>query len=495
MNTKLEPIIGLEIHVQLKTKSKMFCSCSNVADDIKPNSVVCPICMGHPGTLPTLNESAVDLGVKLALALNLKINQKSVFERKNYFYPDLPQGYQITQLDEPLSRDGFLIIKDGDKKVRVEIEKLHIENDSAKNLHKDNHSLIDFNRAGTPLAEIVTRPSIKSAEAARIFLQDLRQICRYLGVSDADMEKGNLRCDVNVSLRPVGDDNLYPKTEVKNLNSFRSVEGAIKYEIERQSISWNNNKIPREQTTRGWDENKQITVLQRSKEEANDYRYFKEPDLKALIISDEKIEKIKSDMIELPYQKLERFVSQYELDIKSAEALIVSKNVADYFEAVISEFREWILELGDKRDWKLIKKDCVRIISGWICSEIFKLVNQSGTTFENMKISAENMGQMIAMLYENQINSSAGQLILKQMFETGVDPLQFAKEQDLLQESDEGILESLVNKIILDNEEQVSQYKSGKENLMKYFVGVAMKETRGRANPVMVEKLFKDKLS
>ncbi len=495
MNTKLEPIIGLEIHVQLKTKSKMFCGCSNIADDRKPNSVVCPVCLGHPGTLPVLNEGVLELGIKLALALNLKINQKSIFERKNYFYPDLPQGYQITQFDEPLSRDGFLIIKDNDKLVRVEIEKMHIENDSAKNMHRGNYSLIDFNRAGTPLAEIVTRPDIKSPKQAKIFLQNLRQICKYLGVSDADMEKGNLRCDVNVSLRPVGDNNLYPKTEIKNLNSFRSVESAIKYEIERQSAFWNEDKIPTEQTTRGWDENKQITVLQRSKEDANDYRYFKEPDLEPLIISDEEIEKIKLEMIELPMEKFERFINQYELDVQSAEVLIVSKSVADYFEHTVSEFREWILELGDKRDWKIIKKECVKIIAGWISSEIFKLINKSGIDFEDIKITPENMGQLLAMLYENKINSSTGQLILKSMFETGIDPMQFAKENDLLQENDENVLEVLVDKIINDNPDQVIQYRDGKENLMKYFVGVVMKETRGRANPVMVEKLFKDKLS
>lgn len=494
MNTKLEPIIGLEIHVQLKTKSKMFCSCSNIADDSKPNSVVCPICLGHPGTLPVLNENAVDLALKLALALNLKINQRSIFERKNYFYPDLPQGYQITQFDEPLSKDGFLIIRDNNHLVRIEIEKMHIENDSAKNLHKGGHSLIDFNRAGTPLAEIVTRPSIKSPEQAKIFLQNLRQICRYLSVSDADMEKGNLRCDVNVSLRPIGDNNLYPKTEIKNLNSFRSVESAIKYEIERQSVFWNEDKIPSEQTTRGWDENKQITVLQRSKEESNDYRYFKEPDLAPLIISDEQIEKIKLEMIELPYEKFERFVSQYELDVQSSAILISSKNVADYFEHVVSEFREWILELGDKRDWKIIKKECVKIAAGWISSEIFKLVNQSNIGFEHIKITPENMGQLLSMLYENKINSSVAQLILKNMFETGIDPMQFAMENDLLQENSENVLEELVDKIISDNPDQVTQYKAGKENLMKYFVGIAMKETKGKANPGMVEKLFKSKL-
>jgi aspartyl-tRNA(Asn)/glutamyl-tRNA(Gln) amidotransferase subunit B len=496
---KLEPVIGLEIHVQLKTKSKMFCSCSNDAHNQVPNTLICPVCTGHPGTLPVLNEEVVNYGIKLALALNLKINKKSVFERKSYFYPDLPTGYQISQFEKPLSSEGHYILN-GKEKIRIGIERLHLENDAAKNTHQKENSLIDFNRAGTPLAEIVTKPEIKTPAQAKAFLQDLRRICRYLEVSDADMEKGQLRCDVNVSMRPEGDSQLYPKTEVKNLNSFKSVEKALEYEIKRQTKLWEENKIPQEESTRGWNDSQQITELQRSKELANDYRYFPEPDIPALIIDKKLIKEIENSLPELPAKKKERFIKEYELNLSDVETLIDNKEVSEYFENVVSEFREWLIsEVESTREteneiWENNKKKSLKLIKGWITSELFKLMNESGLKIEEVKITPENMGEFIKTIYLSKVNSSNAQKILRIMFESGGDPSEIIKENDLSQVSNESEIEKLVEQIIKNNPEQVKQYKDGKVNLIKYFVGMLMKESKGRANPKIGEELFRENL-
>jgi len=497
---KLEPVIGLEIHVQLKTKSKIFCSCSNDAHNQTPNTLICPVCTGHPGTLPVLNKEVVNYGIKLALALNLKINKKSVFERKSYFYPDLPTGYQISQFEEPLSSEGYYVLKTPKDKIRIGIERLHLENDAGKNLHQKEYSLVDFNRAGTPLAEIVTKPEIKTPSQAKYFLQDLRRICRYLEVSDADMEKGQLRCDVNISLRPEGDLQLYSKTEVKNLNSFKSVEKALKYEIRRQTELWNTNKPPQEETTRGWNDSQQITELQRSKEKANDYRYFPEPDLPTLIIDKKLIEKIKKSLPELPANKKERFMKEYGLKSGDAETIIDNKKVSEYFENVVSEFKEWLIsELESTSEtedelWENNKKKALKLIKGWITSELFKLMNEASLSIEEIKISPENMAEFIKTIYLSKVNSSNAQKILKIMFESGGDPSQIIEENDLGQISNESEIEELVKNIIKNNPEQVKQYKEGKINLLKYFVGMLMKESHGKSNPKVGEDLFRDNL-
>ncbi|MCD4705041.1 Asp-tRNA(Asn)/Glu-tRNA(Gln) amidotransferase subunit GatB [bacterium] len=496
----LETVIGLEIHIQLQTKTKMFCSCSNNSDSQEANSLICPICLGHPGALPLLNEKAVEYGIRLASALNLKINNKSVFVRKNYFYPDLPQGYQISQFEKPLSEDGFYVLNNGKEKIRIGIERLHLENDAAKNTHTANNSLIDFNRAGTPLAEIVTRPDFREGSQARLFVQKLRQICRYLKVSDADMEKGQLRCDVNISLRPVGETNLYPKTEVKNLNSFKSIERAIKYEIKKQTRLWQDNNPPQEQTTQGWNDSLQITELQRSKEIANDYRYFQEPDLPVLIISDKKIDEIKKHLPELADQKIERFKKEYGLSHIDALTLTNYKKTSEYCEKVVSEFKEWLIsEVESTREteneiWESNKKRAVKLISGWIISELFKLINENNSKIEETKITPENMAEFIKTIYLAKVNSSNAQKILKIMFETGEDPSQIIEENDLSQISNESDIEKMVENIIKNNPEQVEQYKNGKKNLIKYFVGMLMKESKAKANPKIGEKLFKKKL-
>lgn len=496
----LESIIGLEIHVQLKTKSKMFCSCSNESEGKAPNILICPVCLGHPGALPVLNKEVLNYGTKLALSLNLKVNKESIFERKSYFYPDLPQGYQISQFEYPLSSDGFYLLEENGEQVRIGIERLHLENDAAKNFHNKDHSLIDFNRAGTPLAEIVTRPDIRKPEQARLFLQKLRQLCRYLDISDADMEKGQLRCDVNISLRPYGNKNLYSKTEIKNLNSFRSVERAIKYEIEKQTKLWENGTPPNIQTTKGWNDSKQITELQRTKEEANDYRYFAEPDIPKIIIKKDLIDKIKQEIPELADEKIKRFIKEYDLSKVDAEILTSTISMAEYFESIVSEFKEWLeLEIKHKQGahtkvWKENKEKSIKLINGWLTSELFKLMNEKNLSIENIKITPENMAQFIKIVYLGKVNSSSAQKILKEMFDNGKDPEEIIKKYDLAQINDEKEIKKIIEKIIKENQTQVEQYKSGKENLIKYFVGVAMKETSGKANPEIAEKLFKEKL-
>ncbi|PWB39117.1 MAG: Asp-tRNA(Asn)/Glu-tRNA(Gln) amidotransferase subunit GatB [Parcubacteria group bacterium] len=498
---KYETIIGLEIHLQLKTKSKMFCACAN-RDNQAPNSLVCPICLGHPGTLPTVNQAAVHQGLAMALALNCKINQRSKFDRKNYFYPDLAKGYQISQFDEPLAGEGHLILNIDSRRKRFGIERLHLEEDAAKNIHRGGNTLTDFNRGGAPLAEIVTRPDFRTPSEAKEFLQELRLIARYLGVSDADMEKGQLRCDANISLRPQGQAKLYPKIEIKNLNSFRSVERALIFEIDRQSKLWDQKKAPKITETRGWDENKGVTVLQRTKEGSSDYRYFPEPDLPPLIISKELLTEIKAKQTELPQAKAERFVREYQLNYKDARVLINQKEWAGYFEEVMSELQAWLLAerkvaqdspAADKL-WAEHREKLAKLAYNWISTEIFALI-KGDFDYKNFKISAENMAEFLSLIYLKKINSSAGRTIVREMFK-GVDddPSHIAEDLKLLQEDDQATLSDFVIKIIMSYPEQVRAYQSGKEALLKFFIGKVMAESRGQANPQIVERLLKEKL-
>ncbi|MBU1131620.1 Asp-tRNA(Asn)/Glu-tRNA(Gln) amidotransferase subunit GatB [Patescibacteria group bacterium] len=496
---QLETIIGLEIHIQMKTKSKMFCSCSNTAEDQKPNTAVCPICLGHPGTLPRPNKRALEMGVIMALALDCTINKKSIWERKNYFYPDLAKGYQISQFEAPLAKDGHLTIELKDEKKRIEIERLHLEEDAAKNFHSKEATLVDFNRSGTPLMEIVTQPEFNAPQEAKQFLQDLRLLARYLKVSDADMEKGHLRCDANISLRPAGEKKMYAKTEIKNLNSFRSVERALEYEVKRQTRLWDLNTPPTVQSTRGWDEKELKTVEQRTKEESSDYRYFPEPDLPAIEFTDKEIQKIRAELPELPNDKKERFKSEYKVSAADAKVLMEDKDVSDYFEQVMSEARAWLESLDESigtsdEVWELNKQRLTKLVTGWLLSELFKLMNEADVTINEVKITPENFAEFIAIVYQRKINSSSAQVLLKEMFQTGGDPSQIMEEQDLSQVGDEGQLSDIIDKIIKDNPEQVKEYQAGKTPLIKFFIGQAMKETKGKANPQILEKMFRRKL-
>jgi aspartyl-tRNA(Asn)/glutamyl-tRNA(Gln) amidotransferase subunit B len=499
--TKYETIIGLEIHLQLKTKSKMFCSCSNDGSNQPVNTVVCPVCLGHPGTLPTVNKEAIKQGIMMALALNCEIKRRSKFDRKNYFYPDLPKGYQISQFDEPLAVNGHLVIDLDGQHHKIGIERLHMEEDAAKNIHKDGKTLVDFNRGGTPLAEIVSKPDFRTPAQARVFLQDVRLIARYLGVSDADMEKGHMRCDANISLRPVGDKELYHKTEVKNLNSFKAVEKALQFEEERQTALWDTNKPPSITSTRGWDEDKQETIEQRTKEGSSDYRYFPEPDLPPLIIEANLLQEVKSLMPELPNNRQNRFVEEYSLKASDALVLINLKHWADYFEEVMSDLRAWLFKdeniKSDSKEaeslWQDNKQALSKLSYNWLSSELFGLID-TNFDIKDLKITAENMAELLKLIYRNKLNSSAGQTVLKTMFDTGDDPSHIMDDLDLGQVDDDKALQIFVEEVIKNNPQQVEDYKAGKTALLKFFVGKVMAASKGKANPQKIEKILQDKL-
>lgn len=500
---QLETIIGLEIHIQLGTKSKMFCGCSNESEGLPANTVVCPICLGHPGTLPTINHKAVELGVRLSLALGCEIQLASEFARKNYFYPDLPKGYQISQFDKPLAKNGQLEINWlADKEIickLIKIERLHLEEDAAKNFHSADKTLIDYNRGGTPLAEIVTQPDFRSAEEAKIFLQELQRIARYLGASQADMEKGHLRCDANISLRPIGEDKLYPKTEIKNLNSFKAVEKSLQYEIKRQTELWEAGVPPMASATRGWNEAKGKTVEQRDKEESADYRYFPEPDLPPLILDQEMLAEWELGLPELPREKVKRLMAEYGLSFAESKILADDKKVAEFFEQTVSEGREWLTGLesltGTKEEiWSENKKKLIKLLYDYLTSELFKHLNNLNLPIDQCKITPENFAELVALIYESKVNSSAAQTILGEMIKTGEDPTWIMKENDLGMMDNLADLAEVVDEIIRANPDQVQQYRAGKTNLIKYFVGLGMKESKGKANPEIITQLFEERL-
>ncbi len=500
---KYDIIIGLEIHAELKTKSKMFCSCDNDAEGKRPNTVVCPICLGHPGTLPAANKQAIEWTILTGLALNCKVSKLSKFDRKHYFYPDLPKGYQISQYDLPLVYDGYLEIN-GDK---IDITRIHLEEDTGKLTHPNNkkYTLADYNRAGTPLMELVTEPIIKTAEQAKEFCQKYRQILRYLEISDADMEKGQMRCEANISaqekgkwkyedgeIKPIGNYKLNPKVEVKNINSFKAVEKAINYEIKRQIAALEDGeKLVQE--TRGWNENIGKTVSQRVKETSADYRYFPEPDLPPLNIGAKWIKKIKAQLTELPEDKKKRFMDQYKFDGETAEILTGEKDLANYAEQVISELRAWINATGD--NWERQKNKLAKISSNWLINELFKHLREDKLSIGDLKITAENFAELITLVYQEKINSSAGTKILEKMYKNGGDPTDIMSEMGLEQIDNKAELEKTIKKILTKNKKQVAEYKSGKENILQFFVGQTMAATKGKANPKTVIKILKKMLS
>ncbi|MFH1744544.1 MAG: Asp-tRNA(Asn)/Glu-tRNA(Gln) amidotransferase subunit GatB [bacterium] len=497
---KYDAIIGLEIHAELKTKSKMFCSCDNDAEGKKANTTVCPICMGHPGTLPVPNKKAIEWTILLGLALNCKINRISKFDRKNYFYPDLPKGYQISQYDLPFVYGGFMDVN-GKK---IAITRIHLEEDTGKSIHPNGkkYSLIDFNRSGTPLVEMVTEPVIPDSETAKKFCQNYQQILRYLKVSDADMEKGQMRCEANVSVQekgkwkysgdckidPVGNYKLNPKIEVKNINSFKALEKAIDYEIKRQIKALEDGeKLVQE--TRGWNENGGKTVSQRIKETSADYRYFPEPDIPPINIGSEWIKEIESHIIELPQEKKKRFVEEYFFTDETAEILVSDKALADYTEKVISELREWINSTGD--DWERQKKKLAKASADWLVSELFKHLKKDNITIKDIKITPENFAELITLIYKDKINSSAAQKILEVMYKKGGDPTNIMDEIGLKQIDDEAELKKQIEKILQKNPSQVTEFKAGKENVLQYLVGQTMAATKGKANPKKVAEILK----
>ncbi len=483
-----KPTIGLEIHTELKTNSKMFCSCKNDPDEKRPNFNICPVCAGHPGTLPVANEEAIKKVIKTGLALNCKIAEDSKFDRKNYFYPDLPKGYQISQYDQPLCLGGFLKIGGRD----IRITRIHLEEDTGSLIHPENtdYSLVNLNRAGIPLMELVTEPDITSGKEAKAFAQELQLILRYLGVANADMEKGQMRVEVNISISK--DKKLGTKVEIKNLNSFKVVEKAVDFEIKRQEEVLNSGKSV-VMETRGWNDKKEETFSQREKEEAHDYRYFPEPDLQPMHFDKDYVNEVKLTMPELPEQKRKRFKGQYGLDDDSVEIFIVNKDLSEYYEKVVSEFEGWIeTEFGnevipDKTEIKLFK-----LIANYLISDVQGLMAGKEFIEKEFKITPENFAEFIKMIFKEEISSKIAKMVLADMFNTGVDPSSIVDENNWRQISDNGELEIIVKGVVAKNPKAVEDYKAGKQNAVQFLSGQVMAKTRGTANPEAVQKLLKD---
>jgi aspartyl-tRNA(Asn)/glutamyl-tRNA(Gln) amidotransferase subunit B len=487
--TAWETIIGLEIHAQLSTDSKIFCACSTRFGD-EPNANTCPVCLGLPGALPVLNRRAVELGARAALALGLQINNESIFSRKNYFYPDLPKGYQISQYDRPFSANGALEIMTTErdeaghpvewKVKKIAITRLHLEEDAGKNVHEglpdvDRYSYIDLNRAGTPLAEIVTEPDFRTSWEAYDYVNHVRRALQWVGASEADMEKGNLRCEANVSVRRIGDEKFGTKVEVKNLNSVRHMQRAIEFEVTRQ-IGVLESGGSLQQETRLWDERAGETRVMRSKEEAHDYRYFPEPDLPPLTVSDQFIEQVRAAMPELPEARRRRFMDQYGLSFSDASQLTSERSLADYYEKVVKVS-------GNPRS-----------ASNWIRSELQRELESAGMAAGSSPVSPEDLGELVRLIEAGKISGKQGKDVLVEMFKSGKNAASIIAEQGLVQVSDTGEIDRIIDEVISASPQQLEQYRAGKETLFGFFVGQIMKASKGKANPKVVNERLKTKL-
>ncbi|MDD5688045.1 MAG: Asp-tRNA(Asn)/Glu-tRNA(Gln) amidotransferase subunit GatB [Elusimicrobia bacterium] len=482
-----ETVIGLEVHVHLKTKSKLFCGCSTEFGS-EPNSNVCPVCTGQPGVLPVLNKKAVEFAILTGLATDCKIAKHSIFARKNYFYPDLPKNYQISQYELPLCEKGVLEIVINDKTKPIGITRIHLEEDAGKLLHSIgsqelNYSLVDLNRTGIPLLEIVSEPEISSPEEAYQYLTNLKTILKYQGVSDCDMEKGSLRCDANISIRPAGDKKLGVKVELKNMNSFKAIRDALNYEIERQNNAVKmNEKII--QDTRLWDEESGTTISMRSKEQAHDYRYFPEPDLVPIEVGEKLLEEIRKNLVELPKIRKKRFMDKLGLSEYDAGVLTSEKALADYFENCLNYFPLPTSNI------QLIAKQ----LANWITTELLGKLNSENKDIDSSPISSENLAEMIKLISSGTISGKIAKTVFEQMFNTGRNASEIVKAQGLIQISDEKEIEKLVNETIAENQKAVAEYKSGKQQAIGALVGAIMKKSKGKANPKLVNELLKNKL-
>ena len=534
-----EPVIGLEIHAELNTKTKMFCDSLNDPDEKHPNVNICPICMGHPGTLPVINQEAVKKVIQVGLAFDGDIQEFAQFDRKNYFYPDLPKGYQISQFEHPFVFGGHLDISPSRS---IRIERVHLEEDTGRLQHdKEGGTLVDFNRAGVPLMELVTKPDLRTGEEVRLFGEKLQQILQYVDASHADMEKGEMRVEVNISLREVGLETLGTKVEVKNINSFKFAEKAVHYEIERQA------KILEEggtikQETRGWNEKKNETFSQRSKESSHDYRYFPEPDLPILSLSEAKsykmehpasiqttegekqqrepqalhgeiiegdksfsgigarvavafnVDELRASLPELPDAKRIRFMSEYGLEESFVLQIVREKSVAAYFEQLVSELGEWESASGERLDEKQ-KKEVIKLAANYVTSDFQKLLYETSSDITDTLVTPENFAELMFYIHRGDISSRLAKDILEEMFRTGQDPSVIIEERGLKQISDEGVIGDAVGKVIASNQCPVEDFKKGKEAVLQFLVGQVMKEMQGKANPQVVAKLLREKLS
>ena len=475
-----EPVIGLEVHAQLKTRTKIFCGCST-AFGAPPNTHVCPVCLGMPGVLPVLNKKVVDHTVRMALATGCTVNPYSRFARKNYFYPDLPKGYQISQYELPIASNGYLDVEMGEengKKQRIGITRIHMEEDAGKLGHDPARpvSRVDFNRTGVPLMEIVSEPDIRSPEAAGAYLRQLRSVVRYLEICDGNLEEGSFRCDANVSIRPRGREAFGTRTELKNLNSFKFVEKAIRYEIDRQKeVLMEGGRIIQE--TRLWDEAKNRTFSMRGKEEAHDYRYFPDPDLLPLEISEEWIDAARSQLPELPDTKKTRYIRDLGLPPEDAAILTADRELADYFEACLERFPQ------------------PRPVSNWICTALLGLLNAKGKNIAESPVSAERLAGLLQLLDTGVISGKIAKTVFEEMAKTGKAPKAIVAEKGLVQVTDPSAIEAVVEKVVDAHPDQAAEYRGGKTKLLGFFVGQVMKETRGKANPKIVNEVLRKKLS
>lgn len=489
-----EPVIGLEVHVQLKTQSKMFCRSKN-AESTEPNVHICELCTGQPGTLPVINREAVKKAVMVGLALNCEIAEYSKFDRKNYFYPDLPKGYQISQFDMPINGKGHLdVVVDGEVR-RIGITRAHLEEDAGKLMHPAGakYSLVDYNRAGVPLLEIVSEPDIRGSEEARVYLQELQNIMRYLGVSDADMEKGHLRCDANISLRKKGESGFPPyKVEVKNMNSFKAVASAIEFEITRQAELLDEGQTPAKET-RGWVDEKGITVSQRSKEESQDYRYFPEPDLPVMHFTQEWVGEIRRLLPELPLQRKDRFMKEFAMNEKDAQTMVAYKELADYFEQALSELDAWMQ--AESKDLSIEDKaKYVRLAVNWCLGQFLALLNENKMLPQESKINPENFAELLKLIGTGKVSQLSAKDVFAKMFETGEDPSVLLDQMGLAQVSDEGAILDAVKKVMAANPKAVEDARIKGEKAFGFLVGQTMKELRGKGNPQIINELLKKEM-
>ncbi len=495
-STEYTPVIGFEIHIELATKSKMFSPAANNPDETRPNVNIDEIVTGQPGTLPVANKEAIRLAAMVGLALNCKIDEWSKFDRKHYFYPDLPKGYQISQYDQPISKDGYLDVSLlGGKIKRIGITRAHLEEDAGKNIHPEGlpYSLVDYNRAGCALLEIVTEPDIQSGEEGRVFLQELRNIVRYIGASDCDMEKGTMRVEPNISVRKPGETTLPKyKCEVKNINSFKFAEAAINYEIARQTEILKEGGTPK-QVTMGWNEKLSQTVEQRSKEEANDYRYFPEPDLPVLQFTKEYLDDLIGRLPELPAAKRERFKAEYVLDESTAGNLINWKELTYYFEDVVSEIDAWI-ESGDGLEGGA-RGVLIKQAANWCLQDFSALLNTQKINPLDSRVTPENFAELLTLIQNAKISGSAAKQVFKTMFEKGGEPHQIVVDLGLEQTSDESAISSAIDKVIELNQKAVIDFQSGQEKSFGFLVGQTMKELKGKGNPQVINELLRKKIT
>lgn len=474
---EFEAVIGLEIHAQISTKSKMFCRCDNDSWEKEPNINTCPVCMGFPGQLPVTNEEAIRKGTIAALALGCEIPEYCKFDRKNYFYPDSPKGFQISQFDEPLSQKGKVEVEMGDGKVEVGITRLHLEDDAGKLTHVRNGSLVDYNRAGTPLMEIVSEPDMHSGDEAEAYAREIQKILRYVGSSEADMEKGMMRFDASVSIRPKGEKKLYHRAEIKNLNSFRSLNSAINYEIQRQIDLWEAGNPLKNASTVGWNDEKGETYFMREKEESDEYRYFPEPDIPPLRLDKKMVDDLKSEIPEMPGVKKKRYMDELGLIEDDARILSGDIRIAQYFERVVA-----------------VTNDPKKAVS-FINTVLMKHLREELIEIDEQKVKAEMMSELIKLINSGEIsNNLAKGEVFEEMYKTGKDPKQIVEEKGLKQVSDSGAIEAACKKVVEGNPGPVEDYKNGKEKAIGFLIGMVMKEMKGQANPQMVDEVMRKML-